>query len=114
MTVLNPPPPRQLAMPSGGSDTRYYDLTLDLQPLGDTITSIVSVTRARVDGNTLGDGDLAISGSPAPWFSGYVVNWWQSGNLPTATDYIITVTVSTAAGRTIPYSCYQLLSPVVG
>lgn len=123
MTILNPTPPRQLAMPAGGTDTRYYDMVDDLQPLGDSVATIVSIAVARADGNAVGVGDLTIAATPEPWIGAspssatalnMCVNWWQSGNLAVATDYIITVTVTTAQGRTIPYACRQLLSPTVG
>lgn len=123
MTVLNPVPPRQpVAMAAGATDARYYDMAPDLQPLGDSVASIVSVTAARADGATPGSGDLAILSDPAPWISvspasegpSLAVYWWQTGNLAVATDYIVTVTVTTHAGRTLPYACFQLLSPWVG
>ena len=125
MSIFVPPPPRQPALASGDQDTRYFDLTADLQSIGTQVSNIVSITAARYDGSASQGGDLAILTNPAPWISvsasvpaavsaGYVINWWQTGNLTAQQDFVIKVTVQTADGRTLDYSCYQTVLPMVG
>jgi len=114
-TFLNPPLPQQPAFRVGSTDGRYYDLGPDLSPLGVTIASIVSITVARTDGAAIGAGDLTILTSPAPFLDStkLIVNWWQTGGLPTL--YQITVTVTTSDGtRVLPYDCLQLVTLQLG
>jgi hypothetical protein len=120
-------PIRLEVMREGMTDTRGLDMTPALQLQADTIVSIGAITVVRRDGTPIGAGDLTItpSGTVNPWVSanaaglaGQVANWWQSAGPSVAAagpvDYQITATLTTAAGRVLPYDAYQMVTPTIG
>jgi hypothetical protein len=114
-------------MRDGSQDTRGLDLTAALKLESDTIVAIGSITVVRRDGQPISAGDLTATppGASNPWVAansagalGQVGCWWQAAGANVAAlgavDYQITVVLSTASGRVLPYDAYQLVTPAIG
>jgi hypothetical protein len=122
LPALHPEPKVLGDMRISTTDTRYYDLSPDLAPLGDALLTW-GVAVARVDGRTSDEQDLAVSpqDKAPPWLTvsdGYpshmlVVNWWQRAGAAVA-EYVVTVSVTTAQGRSIAYDATQTVVEEIG
>ena len=124
--VFASPVPLDEVMATSSLDARGLDLFFVLSPLADTVASVASVVASRADGLPTDTTDLTITpaGSAAPWVSAnaagvaaMAVNWWQGvGTLAQiSTDgndvtYLIAVTLTTVAGRSLVFTASQVVS----
>ena len=120
------PVPLDEVMATSSLDARGLDLFFVLSPLADTVASITAVTVTRQDGLPVGVGDLIITppNTVTPWVSAnaagvaaMAVNWWQGVGTLTqiSTDgndvtYLIAVTLTTVAGRSLVFTASQVVS----
>ena len=124
--VFASPVPLDEVMATSSLDARGLDLFFVLSPLADTVASVTAVTVTRQDGLPVGVGDLIITppNTVTPWVSAnaagvaaMAVNWWQGvGTLAQiSTDgndvtYLIAVTLTTVAGRSLVFTASQVVS----
>ena len=118
--TLNPQPERWGAMRAGNYDSRSRDTTPDLAVINDTILAI-SCSIARRNGQALTNQDLTWTGlSSVDATSRIVTVYLAVGyNVPGLTvndpvDYVVTITVQTAGGRTLSWDAYQLVVAQIG
>ncbi len=122
----NSPVPIDEVMATSSVDARGLDLFTILSPLADTIASITGIIVTRSDNRPAGIGDLIITppNTITPWVSpnsasviAMAVNWWQEvGSLVQISvdggdvTYLLTITITTAAGRVLVFTASQLVS----
>jgi malate/lactate dehydrogenase len=118
--TLNPQPERWGAMRAGNYDSRTRDTTPDLAQLGDTITAILCSV-ARRDGLPMTSQDLTWAGTASVDATMRVVTVMLAVgyDVPLLTvsnpiDYLVTITVQTAGGRTLAWDTYQLVVAQIG
>ena len=109
---------------AGVTDLRGVDLTGDLTPLNDALSSISSVSvKARDDAASLGAGDLVvITASPDQPFidsTKMMVGFWLASDETlfangVTVDYRIQVVVNTSLGRNLIIDAMCLVMPVRG
>ena len=121
------PVPLDEVMATSSTDARGLDFFAVLSSLGDTVASITSVVVTRQDGLPVGVGDLLITppNVSIPWVSAnaagvaaMAVNWWQGVGMiaqissdGSDVTYIITINLTTTAGRQLAFTASQLVSP---
>jgi hypothetical protein len=100
-------------MRAGDGDSRSRDWSGALRAEGDTVASITGVAIVRSDGETIGGGDLTWRSPAAVDASGLITTIWLSGSLG-GVQYLVSITVITAQGRTLTRDAYLTVLGAVG
>jgi hypothetical protein len=106
---LSPSPPTMPSMAAGDDDTRFYDLSAELGPLGDSIASVQSINISHQDGTPSEIGDLALDSTQGrvPLLSAgnqRITVWLNAG--VNAQNYVLVFTVLTVKGSVLARSAY--------